>query len=387
MEKKPCLTRFSKDVERKIIEVFGNESGEVLKSLMQPVHTYYFRCNTHKISPGELIRILHQNGLRVMQNESVNEALGIRVEGPFDISEAERTVIVDKKTAESVLQGANVYAPGIVDAGSMRFGDRVTVLSELGEAIAIGKAEMNANEVLTHKKGLGVSICNRRYQGPQICELEEFKQGLIYPQSLAAMVTTRVLAPQPGETIVDMNCAPGGKLSHISQLMENEGKIYGFDRNSHKISQTRKIVSILACKNLILSIHDSRYIPEDFPELEPDRVLIDPPCSALGLRPKLYDFTTQERIENLAAYQKQFIKAASRIVKPGGTIVYSVCTFTLEECEMITDFAVRECNLRLIQQKPMLGSVGLGAIQSGALCQRFHPHTHEIGYFIAKFER
>ena len=382
-----CSTRFSDVVKKKIIESFGDASNEVLRSLAEPVQTYYVRCNTHKILPDKLVSILREKGLEIVQNANINEALGIVIKGPFDIQRTARNIIVDKKTAESVLQGANVYAPGIVNAGSMRFGDYITILSELGEVIATGKAEMNVTEVLRHKKGLAVSISNRRFLSPQIRETQEFTNGLLYPQSLAAMLTTRVLDPKPGETIVDMNCAPGGKLSHISQLMQNEGKIYGFDRNARKVGRTREIVSTLGCENVILSIHDSRYLDEDFSHLKPDRVLVDPPCSALGLRPKAYDFTTQDRIENLAAYQRQFIKTASHLVKPGGTIVYSVCTFTAEECERVTEFGVRECNLRLVPQEPMLGSPGLRTTEVGALCQRFNPHTHEIGYCIAKFEK
>jgi len=380
-------SRFSDVVKKKTIESFGDASDEVLRSLAEPVRTYYVRCNTHKILPNKLASILHKRGFGIVQNPTVNEALGIAVKGPFDIQRTERSIIVDKKTAESVLQGANVYAPGIINAGSMHFGDHITVLSEFGEVIATGKAEMNNTEVLRYKKGLAVSISNRKFLSPQIRETEEFTTGLLYPQSLAAMLTARVLDPKPGETIVDMNCAPGGKLSHISQLMQNEGKIYGFDRNARKVGRTREIMSILGCENVILSIHDSRYLAEDFSHLNPDRVLIDPPCSALGLRPKAYDFTTQDRIEDLAAYQRQFIKTASHLVKPGGTIVYSVCTFTAEECESIAEFGVRECNLRLVPQEPLLGSPGLRGTEVGALCQRFNPHTDEIGYFIAKFVR
>ena len=144
----------------------------------------------------------------------------------------------------------------------------------------------------------------------------------------------------------------------------------------------------LDCKNTILSIQDTRYLPDDFPNLQADRVLIDPPCSALGLRPKIYDFTTRERVENLANYQKQFIKAASKVVKPGGVVVYSVCTFTLQECEQVVAFAEHECRLRVVEQSPMIGSAGFTAFSMlGSLCQRFHPHVNEVGYFIAKFER
>jgi 16S rRNA (cytosine967-C5)-methyltransferase len=121
--------------------------------------------------------------------------------------------------------------------------------------------------------------------------------------------------------------------------------------------------------------------------LRADRVLIDPPCTALGLRPKVYDFTTSKRICDLADYQKQFIKAACKIAKPGGIIVYSVCTFTIEECERVVEFAEDDCGLKVMEQTPMLGSGGLDIGHSGPLCQRFHPHSHEIGYFIAKFQR
>jgi 16S rRNA (cytosine967-C5)-methyltransferase len=247
---------------------------------------------------------------------------------------------------------------------------------------------MSANDVLTFRHGLAVRIEQRRYHAPQVRELQEFTEGLLYPQSLAAMATTRALDPQPGDLVVDMNCAPGGKLSHISQLMHNTGRVLGFDRNSGKIRQTRQTLTSLGCANVTVSIHDSRYLHDDLPNIKADRVLIDPPCSALGLRPKVYDFTTQERVRNLADYQKQFIKAGGEVVKPGGVVVYSVCTFTSQECEQVVDFAERECGLCVVEQKPFFGSKGLSALgTSGLMCQRFHPHVHEIGYFIAKFKR
>src|SRR5208282_4397298 len=110
-------TRFSDVVKKKTVESFGDASDEVLRSLTEPVHTYYVRCNTHKILPDKLVSNLSKSGFGIVQNATVNEALGIVVKGPFDIERTERSIIVDKKTAESVLQGANVYAPGIVNAG------------------------------------------------------------------------------------------------------------------------------------------------------------------------------------------------------------------------------------------------------------------------------
>jgi len=381
-------SRFSADIVRIVGETFGNDTQAVLEALAKPVSKYYVRCNTLRISVKELWNRLESLGFKLERNFAIPEALSVHVEGPFEVPLSKKRMVVDKHTAESTLQGANVYAPGILNCGSMHIGDKITVVSELNDIIATGTATMSANDVLTFRKGLAVRLDHSRFLGPHIRDLPEFSQGLLYPQSLAAMATVRVLDPQPNETIVDVNCAPGGKLSHISQLMDNSGKVFGFDRNPRKIENTRQNVTRLGCKNVVLSIHDSRYLDQDFPDLKADRVLIDPPCSALGIRPKVYDFTSLERINRLSEYQKQFIKSASRIVKPGGVIVYSVCTFTPQECEQVVQFAEQECTLQLVEQSPMLGSQGLSAFGPAAsLCQRFHPHSHEIGYFIAKFQR
>jgi 16S rRNA (cytosine967-C5)-methyltransferase len=378
-------SRFSSDVVALTEEIYGSGTPAVLDALSKPVSTYYIRCNTLKTSPEELTRVFLQKGLRVTQHPIIPEALGIGVEGPFDISPAGKQIIVDKHAAESILQGANVYAPGITNCEAIHSGETVTVVSQLGDVLATGRAQMSADEILRFRKGLAVSVTKRRYEAPQIRDLPEYSQGFLYPQSLAAMTTAQVLEPQPGETILDMNCAPGGKLTHISQLMHNTGSIMGLDRNKEKIDTTRRSIAALGCSNVSVSIHDSRYADVDLPDLKPDRVIVDPPCSALGLRPKIYDVTVKSRVVALANYQKQFLKAASRLVKPGGVIVYSVCTYTAEECEGVVEFGEEECGLHLIEQTPIL--VSESTYSKSNLCQRFHPVSDEIGYFIAKFER
>ena len=381
------LDRFSSDVVALAEEVYGTDTPVVLEALSKPVNTYYIRCNTLKISATELRTKLEDKGMRVHTHSALPEALGIEVDGPFEISPTDLRAVVDKHTAESVLQGANVYAPGVKKCSSIHTGDRVTVVSEMGDILANGTATMNTTDILTFKKGLAVRIENRRYTSPQIRDLPEFSEGLLYPQSLAAMITSHVLDPQEGETILDMNCAPGGKLSHLSQLMHASGKIVGLDRNADKIAQTRRTIMNLGCSDVTLAIHDSRYVDEDFAEMKPDRVLIDPPCSALGLRPKIYDHTKKERVDDLAEYQRQFLRAGSRAVKRGGVLVYSVCTFTTKECERVVEFAEAECGLHTVEQTPFLVSKSLNLGESGVLCQRFRPDVDEIGYFIAKFIR
>jgi 16S rRNA (cytosine967-C5)-methyltransferase len=382
------LSRFSADVVKLTEEVYGNETPTVLEALMKPVGTYYVRCNTSKLPPEELLNRLQARGLKVSQHPVVPEALGIQVEGPFEIPHADRSVVVDKHTAESVLQGANVYAPGVLNCEGLKVGEDVAVVSELGDELATGTANMSANDILTFRKGLAVQVEHRRFTAPQVRDLPEFSEGLLYPQSLAAMVTAHALDPQEGEIVVDMNCSPGGKLSHISQLMHNSGKILGFDRNMEKVGQARQTLTRLGCTNVTLSIRDTRYLHLDLADLKSDRTLIDPPCSALGLRPKVYDFSSLDRVNNLADYQKQFIKAGSRVTRPGGIVVYSVCTYTTQECEQAVEFAEEECGLSVVEQKLFLGSRGLVALTpSASRCQRFNPNVDEIGYFIAKFQR
>jgi 16S rRNA (cytosine967-C5)-methyltransferase len=380
--------RFSRDVVRFTQETYGSHAAAVLEAIPKPVRTYYVRCNTIKISTDGLLKRLRNRGLTVSQHPVVPEAFGILVEGPFEVTNTNRRVLVDKLTSESVLQGANVYAPGIIDSGLLHPGDRVTVLSERNDILGTGEAVMSTNDILTFRKGLAVKLLERRYRSPQIRDLPEFSEGLLYPQSLAAMITSRILDPKEDECIVDLNCSPGGKLSHISQLLGNRGQVIGIDRNAEKVERARQTLIRLGCSNVTLAIHDSRYVSEDLPDLKADRVLVDPPCSALGLRPKIFDSTQHAKVSALADYQKQFLKSAAKIVKRGGVVVYSVCTFTLQECEEVVEFVERECGLRVVEQTPFIGSRDLRkAPTSTRSCQRFDPVNDEIGYFIAKFER
>jgi len=89
----------------------------------------------------------------------------------------------------------------------------------------------------------------------------------------------------------------------------------------------------------------------------------------------------------LDQYQKQFLSVASRILKPHGRVAYSVCTISIGECEEVVAFAEAHCDLELVEQPLYLGSPGFNAVSRPSLVQRFHPHIHGAGYFIALFEK
>jgi 16S rRNA (cytosine967-C5)-methyltransferase len=379
--------KFSKDVINALNKVYQNELELVLKALKTPGKKYYFRVNTLKVNPNDVLKSLRNKGFQVEIDKNIPEALYIPVEGPFEIPIFDKHVVVDKFTAESVLQGAHVYAPGIINCKGIKIGDKVTIVDELNQEVGSGIARMNETQILQFRKGLAIEVLYSKYKIPSFRETEEYKKGFIYPQSFPAILTSRILDPKPEEKILDVCCAPGGKLSHIIQLMENKGLVIGVDRNKKKIETTRKNLARLNCKIATLIIHDSRYIDKDFPSLKVDKCLVDPPCSALGVTPKLFDFTSMKDILNLSDYQKQFIKAASKVLKPNGVLVYSVCTVTIEECEEIAKFAENECSLKIETQNFFLGSPGLQLFLNAEKLQRFHPHIHGLGFFIAKFRK
>jgi len=157
--------------------------------------------------------------------------------------------------------------------------------------------------------------------------------------------------------------------------------VIGFDRNERKIEKAREHLERLHCKNYQLIAHDSRYAHLDY-TLRPDKVLVDPPCTGLGVMPKLSLETTLAAVKSLVDYQKQFLTAAASMVKEGGTIVYSVCTITHEECEGMVEFAEDELDLVEVVAEPTVGSHVPG---SKGKSQRFDPELDGAGFFIAKF--
>ncbi|MBS7644656.1 MAG: RsmB/NOP family class I SAM-dependent RNA methyltransferase [Candidatus Bathyarchaeia archaeon] len=339
-----------------------------------------------KASSEAVAESLGSRGVKVNPYPPLEEALYINVEGPFEIGLLEKKVMVDKFTAESVLQGAHVYAPGIIKCRGLRRGDRVTILDDRNGAVAVGIAVMDEREILRLRKGLAVLVVRSLYKVPSLREAPEYLKGWIYPQSMPAMVTSRVLDPRPGDVIADLNCAPGGKTSHISQLTGDRALIYAMDRTARKVEATRETLNRLGCRNVHIFIQDSRYVHLDHPELRVDKCIVDPPCSALGVTPKVYENTEHSKVKALSDYQKQFIKAAAEILKPGGAMTYSVCTITPEECEGVVEYAVKNCDLAVAPQNLTLGDKGISDYSEDAkYLQRFHPHIHGVGYFIAKF--
>ncbi len=169
-----------------------------------------------------------------------------------------------------------------------------------------------------------------------------FKQGALTPQSRASAAVARVLAPHAGERVLDLCAAPGAKTTHLAALMGGEGELVAVEIHPGRARALAETCRQMGAGNTSVVQLDAR----EFSDSEGfDRVLVDPPCSGLGTLQSRPDLRWQPRrgqIADLAAQQGELLRAGARALKPGGTLVYSVCTVSRQESEGVVDRFVAE---------------------------------------------
>ncbi len=358
----------------------------MFEAIRVPPRRYYVRVNVLKKDPDDVLRMLRDRGLDVYPDEHLREALWFPVKGPNRVPSARKVVVVDKRAAESVYMGANVYAPGVVSMKDVRRGDEVNVLAPSGDVIAYGVAEVDEDDVKMRRAGLAVRILRSVYEAPKVRELPEYASGLIYDQSLPAQLVTHVLNPGYHEVVVDMCSAPGGKLTHIVQYCRGMCKVYSFDRSHSKTREMIGHLIRLGMYHLVdVQVHDSRYLDVDYPKLvgRVDKVLLDPPCTSLGVRPKLVDYKTFDMVRAAHEYQRQFLRVAYKLLRRGGVLVYSTCTITPLENEDVMDYALK---LGFDLDHVDVPGKSISTFREwGYVAARFYPHVHDTpGFFICK---
>ena len=154
-----------------------------------------------------------------------------------------------------------------------------------------------------------------------------------YVQDESSMLPAMLLQPKAGEEILDMCAAPGGKTTHMAALMENKGRITACDIYPHKLKLIDENAKRLKLDNIKTELQDGTVLREEWIESF-DRVLVDAPCSGLGVlrrRAEARWTKTEKGLQEFSALQQVILANASRYVKPGGVLMYSTCT--LEEQE------------------------------------------------------
>ncbi len=177
--------------------------------------------------------------------------------------------------------------------------------------------------------------------GP-IQNLPGYNQGWWTVQDSSAQLVSHLLDPQPGETIIDVCAAPGGKTTHMAELMGDKGKIFACDKSDRTPSRLKKLkenIQRLCLQSIQIHIGDST---RNFTEFQntAHRVLLDAPCSGLGTLHRHADARWRqipETVEELSVLQKQLISHSSTFVKQNGVLVYSTCTLHFKENENVIE--------------------------------------------------
>jgi 16S rRNA (cytosine967-C5)-methyltransferase len=169
----------------------------------------------------------------------------------------------------------------------------------------------------------------------------EWAAGAVMAQSRSSMHVARAVDPQPGERVLDLCAAPGGKTTHLAALMSGVGEIVAVERHPGRAKALQE-----TCARMKADIVDVRVGDAKDPPIEGqfDRVLVDPPCTGLGTlrsHPDLRWRTTPKAVAQLAAEQDALLASARRALAPGGTLVYSVCTLSPREERMAGDHVLR----------------------------------------------
>ncbi|XP_030406282.1 putative methyltransferase NSUN6 isoform X1 [Gopherus evgoodei] len=422
---------------KELISALGTLEAErkyesLLNCLSHPPAFTTVRVNTHLASVKQVKNLLFEEihkqfkdlSVPVLQHPELQDLLLIPVIGPRkDLQKQSSEVIVGAQCGNSVLRGAHVFVPGIISASKfMKAGDVVSVYSDiegkckrgakvfLGTKVFIGNgiSELSRSEIFSSSgslKGIGIRMTDPVYLSPS---LDNVLSSYLFLQNLPSAVVSHVLNPQPGERILDMCAAPGGKTTHLATLMHDQGEVIAMDKIANKVKKIKQNAALLQLNCVKAFCCDGTKVlatgkKEDgqgavlmtlvlFPgwkflnEGPPfsaesfDRILLDVPCSGMGQRPNMAYFWTLKEVMSYQPLQRKLFSTAVKLLKPGGTLVYSTCTITLSENEEQVAWALETfpC-LQLQSQEPHIGGEGMmGAglsLDQLKLLQRFDPSS------------
>lgn len=367
----------------------------LLKNLSHPPAFTTVRVNTHLTSVEHARSLLSEEihkqykGLNVpvLQHTELPDVLLIPLIGPRkDLHELTHQVIVGAQCGNAVLRGSHVYAPGIISTSkSMKAGDLVSVYSDiegkckrgakefLGSKVFIGNGitELSRSEIFNSNgplKGMGIKMTEPIYLSPSF---DNVLPSYVFLQNLPSLVVSYVLNPQPGQRILDMCAAPGGKTTHLATLMHDEGEVIAMDKIADKVKKIKQNAALLKLNCIKAFCYDGTkalaidkgqdgqegppFLPESF-----DGILLDAPCSGMGQRPNMAYSLSLKEVTSYQPLQRKLFRVAVQLLKPGGTLVYSTCTVTISENEEQVAWALETfpC-LQLQSQKPSIGGEGM----------------------------
>lgn len=221
-----------------------------------------------------------------------------------------------------------------------------------------------------------------------IQEMEIYKNGKIYLQSLSSMLPPIILEPKEGTDILDMAAAPGGKTTQIATLTNNKAHITACEKNKIRAERLKYNVDKQGATCVFIMPKDSRFIDDFFSF---DQILLDAPCSGSGTLnyndANVEKYFTEQLIERSSKTQKTLLSKAIKLLKPGHEMIYSTCSILDCENEDVMSSVIKNGNIEIVpinfegmEELPILPTK-----ISGTLCVK--PTELYEGFFVAKIRK
>jgi len=278
---------------------------------------------------------------------------------PHDFLVRLQTIVPGDKL-QSILNGYSVKRPTTIRVNTLK-----TTRNDLTELFDAHSISYEASDI----SSISLVIRNEKRD---LLELDAYKNGLFYIQSLSSQIPALKLDSQPDEKILDIAAAPGSKTTQIAALMNNTGEIIANDNSrirGYKLEANLKMQGVTNTKVLISA---GQSLWETYPEYF-DRALVDAPCSMEGTftttNPKTYEHWSMKEMKELVQRQKWLLRSAVSATKPGGIIVYSTCTLEPSENERIVEWLIKKEKGNVELMEPMI---------------HIYPSDLMEGFFVAK---
>ncbi len=241
--------------------------------------------------------------------------------------------------------------------------------------------------VVVHKHPyLSYAVEVERLDG--IKNLEGYAQGMFAVQDVSSMLVVEAAGIRPGDTVIDVCAAPGGKALHAADKLAGTGQVTACDVTENKINKIEENRERMQIGNLVAKIQDAR-IKDDSLCGTADVLLVDVPCSGLGVIGKKQDIkyrVTRQTLQEITKLQREIVKNVVQYLKPEGIMMYSTCTMNPQENEEMVKWICQECDMETVSMGKDLPEELREAERGG--CLQMLPGIHKTdGFFIAKLRR
>lgn len=319
-----------------------------------------------------VLRRVQREGKEVPLPSDPLQALAVRESLP-DWIVARWVAAYGMETAEALAQASHLPLPVTLRANTLR-----TSRAEL--LVAFSAAGVQAEPSPVAPEGI------RFPAGVALGELPGYNEGSWYVQGEAAMLTSRIVDPRPGETVADVGAAPGGKTTHMAALMQDQGRILAIDPHPGRLALVAENAERLGV-HIVTLCEQEGTVPLELPV---ERALVDAPCSGLGVLYRKSDLRwrlTPEEADALPQEQEAILAVAARAVQPGGVLVYATCTILPAENEGVVErFLAAHPGFAPGDLAPYLPEAWQADARAGTI--QLMPHRHGVeGFFIARLER